>query len=235
MALKGELKEMALHLGADLFGVATADALAAAPPPHRPSDIMADAKSIVVLGMKLLDAQVDLLDSGREQDSYHRRTQEDVFVGHNALVSGEMDKIGYKLARFLERQGFRAYHQPYSGGGTDRRYILGFFSLKHAAQQAGLAAFGRSSLIITPEYGPRVRLTGIVTNAALEPDQPYEGDFCADCPQMCIETCPVSALQSPAGEHPYEIDKFRCQQYLSTKTTCSICLQACPIGNERVR
>ena len=61
MGLKEDLKEMSMRLGADLFGVASADAFNDAPLRHRPMDILTNAKSIIVLGIKMLDAQADII------------------------------------------------------------------------------------------------------------------------------------------------------------------------------
>lgn len=47
---------MSQRLGADLFGVAGGENLDDAPSGHHPADIMADVKSVMVLGIKMLDA-----------------------------------------------------------------------------------------------------------------------------------------------------------------------------------
>jgi epoxyqueuosine reductase QueG len=57
MGLKEDLRDMSIRLGADLFGIASADALNDAPLGHRPTAILPNAKSIIVIGMKVLDAQ----------------------------------------------------------------------------------------------------------------------------------------------------------------------------------
>jgi epoxyqueuosine reductase QueG len=61
MSLKKEAQKMATRLGADFFGVVSADAFDDAPSGHRPKDVLPSAKSIIVIGMKMLDAQTDLL------------------------------------------------------------------------------------------------------------------------------------------------------------------------------
>ncbi|MGD0805371.1 MAG: hypothetical protein ABSA11_15035 [Candidatus Bathyarchaeia archaeon] len=59
--LKEELREEASNYGVDLFGVASAHDFSEAPPGHRPTDILPGAESIIILGLKMLDAQTDLL------------------------------------------------------------------------------------------------------------------------------------------------------------------------------
>lgn len=158
-----------------------------------------------------------------------------MFQGHNTLVSQELDRVGYAIARFLEEKGFKAYHQMASKGGADKRYLKGLLSLKHMAVRVGLGVFGQNSLLITPQYGPRVRLTVVVTNAAITPDTPLTTDFCTDCKNPCTSLCPADALKKPSYSSAYNVDKFACAQYLSTRPTCSICLKVCPIGDRRIR
>lgn len=122
-----------------------------------------------------------------------------------------------------------------STGGTDQRFLTGLLSLKHIAAQAGLGVLGYNSLLITPQYGPRVRLVAIVTDAEMRPDSPLNKNFCENCPNPCISLCPAKALKKPNHEFDYEINKFACSQYTSTRPTCSICLKACPIGSQRVK
>lgn len=233
MGLKEDLNGMAMHLGADLFGVASVDDLNDAPLGHRPTDILPNAKSVIVLGMKMLDTQTDILPT--DGDFFEVSPRQGMFKGHSGFVSQELDRIGYATSRFLEKKNFKAYHQMASTGGVDERYLMGLLSLKHMAVQAGLGVFGRHSLLITPQYGPRVRLTAIVTDAELQADTPIDKDYCKDCGNLCISSCPVNALEKPGHNSPYEINKFACSQYQSTRPTCGICLKVCPIGSQRIR
>ncbi|UCD95942.1 MAG: epoxyqueuosine reductase [Candidatus Bathyarchaeota archaeon] len=232
MVLKEGLRRLAIQRGTDLFGVASSDAFNDAPPTHRPRDVMSDAQSIVALGVKMLDAQTDLLRS--EGDYFDTSPRQRMFQGHNTFISQEIDRVGYSIARLLEKKGFKAYHQMASTGGTDQRFLMGLLSLKHLSVQAGLGVIGRNSLLITPQFGPRVRLTAIVTNAEVAPDEPLEVDFCQHCEKPCIPVCPVKAIEEPSRGEPYRINKYACQQYLSTRPACSLCLKACPVGSSRV-
>ena len=233
MGLKEEVKEMATRVGADVFGVASADAFECAPSEHRPKNVLSDAMSVIVIGMKMLDAQTDNLPTAG--GFFGSSPRQDMFRGHNTFISQELDRIGYAVARFLEKKAFKAYHQMASTGGTDERYLMGLLSLKHMAVQAGLGVFGHSSLLITPQYGPRVRLTAIVTNAEMQPDMPIDKNLCEDCEDLCVSLCPAKALEKPRHDAPYEINKYACHQYLTTRPTCSVCLKVCPVGSQRIR
>lgn len=232
MSLKEELKEQSFNLGADLFGVVEASRFDDAPSGHRPTDVLPGAKSVIVLGMKYLDGMVELLPVGRGVGDYPESPREKMFVGHNAFLSVQLDRIGYALARVLEKKGFKTYHQLASQGGTDDRYLIGMLSLKHIAVEAGLGTFGHHSLLVTPQYGPRVRLTAIVTDAEVEPtDKPLAVNLCDVCIEKpCISHCPAGAIEEPGETEVYRLDKFLCAQYRRTRPTCSVCLKVCVGG-----
>lgn len=60
----------------------------------------------------------------------------------------------------------------------------------------------------------------------MKPDKPVDKNFCETCQNPCISLCPPNALKKPSPESHYELNKFSCSQYLSTRPTCSICLSA---------
>ena len=232
--VKKELSEVAASLGIDFFRVTSADGFENTPEGHRPRDIMPDVKSIIILGMKLLDSQLNILPA-HEREGFSSSRQ-DLYAGHSDIVSHLLDDAGYVIARSLERKGFKAYHVTAARGGVDQRYLMGLLSLKHLAVKAGLGVFGRHSLVITPQYGPRVRLTAILTDAEMEPDPPLAQNFCEKClGNPCITLCPVKALTEPVGDSPYQINKYACRQYLNTRPACAICMKVCPAGSERVK
>ena len=64
------------------------------------------------------------------------------------------------------------------------------------AIDAGLGEIARNGLLITPEYGPRVRLAKVLTDLPLIPDRPIEfgvRDFCLICEQ-CAQKCPSKSI-----------------------------------------
>ena len=76
------------------------------------------------------------------------------------------------------------------------------------AVQAGLGEVGRHSLLITREYGPRLRLDKIFTDMPLEIDEPVRfgvKEFCDIC-QRCSAACPPRAIphQAPSRWNPVE-------------------------------
>jgi reductive dehalogenase len=114
------------------------------------------------------------------------------------------------------------------------------------AIDAGLGELGRHGMLITPEYGPRVRLCKVYTDLPLEVDHPVEfgvGEFCKGC-KLCAETCPVEAISrkrdpgwepacssSSPGALKWYVDGEKCYVYwLDNGTDCSNCVMVCPFN-----
>lgn len=93
-----------------------------------------------------------------------------------------------------DEMGMNAYSLPY-------QIEYGGAFLKDAAVLAGLGVFGRDNLLITPEFGPRIRLRGIFMDADLEPTPRLE-DFspCETCSKPCQHVCPRTAFRSGGYE-----------------------------------
>ena len=76
--------------------------------------------------------------------------------------------------------------------------------LKDAAVMAGLGCIGRNNMVITPEYGPRIRFRALLLNKELEPTGPIEFQPCESCMQPCRAACPVSAFENTVYS-PHEL------------------------------
>ena len=126
-------------------------------------------------------------------------------------TSLEANRSAYYLAKWLRNKGYGvAPVSPFlpldmfkeSGLRAD-------FSHRHAAAEAGLGEIGLNNLLITPQYGPRVKLASIITNAPLEADPRFERTICPreGC-ELCVNNCPVGAF-TPTGE----TDKRKCSHH----------------------
>lgn len=70
--------------------------------------------------------------------------------------------------------------------------------LKDAAALAGLGVMGKNNLLITPEYGPQVRLRAMFLDADLKLSGPIDFHPCDGCAMPCLRACPQDAFQSEA-------------------------------------
>jgi len=115
------------------------------------------------------------------------------------------------------------------------------------AVQAGLGEVGRHSLLITEEYGPRLRLGKIFTDIPLVIDQPKRfgvKEFCEVC-QRCSSACPPKAIPTGAPSRTaYSISNLKgvkkwttfaekCFRFWAGQNSdCSICIRVCPYNRD---
>ena len=152
------------------------------PPGHHPRNLLRGARSVVVMGIHLLDGAFELVPSREYSITYQ-------------VANLELDRSAFHVAKYLQGQGHRALQVPASPP-YDLKRNRGDLSHRHAAQRAGIGVFGKNSLLLSPEFGPRIRLTSVVTDAALEPSVPLDVDLCGDC-DICLHACPVDVFEGP--------------------------------------
>ena len=113
------------------------------------------------------------------------------------------------------------------------------------AIDAGLGEIARNGLLITPAFGPRVRLAKIFTDLPLIPDNPVEfgvWDFCMMC-EKCAKKCPSqSIMYGKPTEKPnnisnregllrWPINAETCLGFWAANgTDCSNCIRTCPFN-----
>ena len=98
-------------------------------------------------------------------------------------------QISRKLKEYIEEHypHIRVYPKPY-------HVEKGGIYLKDAAVEAGLGCIGRNNLLITPEFGAKVRLRAIALSEELPSFGPLEFDPCRDCAKPCTAACPREAF-----------------------------------------
>ena len=116
------------------------------------------------------------------------------------------------------------------------------------AIQAGLGQYGRHGLLITPEFGPRVRIAKIFTDLPLVADEPIDfgvTETCNIC-RRCSDACPVKAISFDApnfdthdgishlkGVKKWTINAKQCFKFwVNQGTDCSICIRVCPYNKD---
>lgn len=100
----------------------------------------------------------------------------------------ELIRINRKLSAWVEDTfAIKTHKKPY--------YVeKGGIFLKDAAFLAGLGCIGNNNLLLTPEYGSRVRLRAMLLEAELNPTGPIDFDPCDGCEEFCRTACPQSAF-----------------------------------------
>src|SRR5512140_2319896 len=82
-------------------------------------------------------------------------------------------KLQRRAVRFLKARGHRTLAIPPDSDrkkGTFVSQLYSLFNHKMAATSAGLGWIGRNGLLISADYGPRLSLATILTDAHLKPD-----------------------------------------------------------------
>jgi len=91
-------------------------------------------------------------------------------------------------------------------------------------------------MLLTPEYGPRVRFGSVFTAAELPADPLMKEGLCTRC-MRCVKMCPAAALDRE--DYPQGLtNKKRCSAHsaeLAQKgiSPCGICIKVCPVGEDR--
>jgi len=185
------------------------------------------AKSVVVFSMEIMREVLDLASPTRIQGA---ASTTDLLNTDGQYLSGRLTRASYDFARAMRDAGYSTLPLPATDCPTDDRFMMAVFSYKHAAQAAGLGRLGWHSLLITPEYGPRVRLGVCLTGAELGPAGESKVAFNCERCRKCIDICPAGAIKEPSPDEPYHIDKFACNGYRTAAGGCSECMRVCPPG-----
>jgi epoxyqueuosine reductase len=190
----------------------------------RSTVFLPSVKSVLVLGKETYQEVVSLLEPSKGAGEAEPG---EIFSAHADYVNGRLNRAVHELADLFHKERYRSVPLPAAIGViTDQRFLTALFSYKHAAELAGLGTIGRHSLLINPEFGPRVRLACLLTEAVLEPSPRALKDYCAGC-EACIRVCPARAIQAPGSGQAYSINKFACRAYRQVGLVCSVCLKVC--------
>ncbi len=157
------------------------------------------------------------------------------FTPGNGVLRMQSKKLRVWLS---EELGIKALSLPY-------QIEYGGAFLKDSAALAGLGVIGKNNLLVTPEFGTRLRLRGIFMEAELEPTGPSNFDPCNGCDMPCHQSCPRDAFRSGSFERPYckeeNDERYANEEMLDGSVMgieeaslvmkpCRFCELACPVA-----
>ncbi|MBA4373918.1 MAG: epoxyqueuosine reductase [Thermodesulfovibrio sp.] len=227
-----ELKAFCKSSGADLAGIADLAPFQKGWP-TLPEDLLLPYSRAVSIAVRLED---DILNTIISHPTIE-------YAEHYRAVNAELDRLAAEAVAWIAGRGFRAEAVPASKI-MDTENLLGAVSHKALARMAGIGWQGKSLLIISPEFGPRIRLATVLTDMPLPPDGPIE-NRCRAC-SACINDCPVSAIRHTTagtayGSREEALVFSRCAERTHANSLrpgiqariCGVCVKACPFGRSR--
>lgn len=229
-AMAAEIKHVARTFGADLVGVTGFDErwvytkkYSRRRESEKPQDLPEGLSHVIVIAQSM---DRDLI---RTVPSALSGTATGLGYAHDTVVL-----LG--LAQYIINLGYRAVPSM-----NDTALAIPF------AIQAGLGEYGRHGLVITEEFGPRVRFGKIFTDLPLAHDRPKRfgvKEFCDVC-RACTAACPAKAI--PDGEpsaavhnvsnirgvRKWSVDGEKCFRFWANQNSdCSICVRVCPYNRD---
>ena len=223
-----EIKRLARFFGADLCGITDIDSRwhyterpdtkAMKPVPN---DLPAGLTHVIVMGHEMDKELVDTYPSALAGAATGRE------YSHEAAIV-------MQLGAYIRNLGYNAVASM-----NDTALVIPY------AIKAGLGEYGRNQMVLTPEFGPRVRFSKIFTDMPLAVDAVRElglSRYCQDC-IICADACPPKALPkgvpSFVGDRPSTIKGVKkwsanCEAcfgyWAKIKTDCAICMRVCPFN-----
>ncbi|MCP4328165.1 MAG: hypothetical protein GY791_06990 [Alphaproteobacteria bacterium] len=186
-----DIKDKAKSLGADLIGIADGEVMDENPPdpadPQRPSDISDyDAGRVIVLAKRYTSGTTRL----KRWDERHKYYNDE-------LTITALEEIALELVLWLEDQGYPAliipptHTDPWRYRDDPAAHRKSLLSLNHAAVEAGLGTLGLNLQLLTPEFGPRVMLSAVLSSVPVVCDSRRTEALCLgpSCGR-CSRTCP---------------------------------------------
>ena len=150
-------------------------------------------------------------------------------------VYGSLGLVVNEIARWLRKQGVRCQSNHPMGGLVNTPSLAG---------KAGMGGQSRFGLLITPEYGPRIRLAPVfIEHKYFEFTDTREHDWIEDYCELCMQCekeCPGQAIRSEKtitidkvpgiGAMRTCIDREKCFEYFTKTMGCSVCVKGCPFS-----
>jgi epoxyqueuosine reductase QueG len=212
----GIVKQYGMDAGANIVGIAASKDFILAPNGFKPSDVLKDCISVVVLGITFSPEVLNGID--------------EYSASRNVMLTG-MTKMAKEVAKRINSDGYKTKAISASGGkwieGDGRKEQFGHISLKHAAEIAGLGVIGKNYLLTNPQYGNLLWFSAVLTDANLIPDEKAQFTMCDNC-NKCVEACPAGALDDIESFGKKGCSKFYTIENRKFKVKCFSCRTVCP-------
>ena len=191
-----EVKAKARGFGADLVGIAAGAVIDANPPdasdPRTPARITDhDGGRVIVMAKHYTGGTTRIL----RWDDRHKYYNDE-------LTLTALEEASLELVFWLEDRGYPAivipptHVDPWRYMDKPSEHQKPLLSMEHAAVEAGLGTLGLNRQLLTPEFGPRVLLTAVLTSIEVECDAPMAESLClGPACGRCLKACPGDVIR----------------------------------------
>lgn len=228
--LKKKIKREAKKLGINLIGFTNVERWseqAEIDPAYFPQTIWPWSKTVISLAVQIYLPMLETTPSVVYSELYN-------------TTNRYLDESAYRLANVLNGLGYRAHFFPRDCYGDISVLVKkpeAAFSHVIAAKYAGLGTIGMNHTLLTKEYGPRVRLVSVITDAEITPDPMLKEELCLKC-KLCTKKCPMQAFTPNDDKIIADMDKHKCAEYHQKlknefRYPCGVCTAVCPVGADR--
>lgn len=230
VAMAREIRKVAAFVGADLCGITDFDErwlytarIDTRDMSEAPHGLPEGLTHVIVLGHEMDESLVATYPSALAGAATGRE------YSHEAAIV-------MQLAAYIRNLGYEAVASM-----NDTALVIPY------ALKAGLGEYARNQLVITPEFGPRLRFSKVFTNLPLAVDAPKPlgvRAFCDICTK-CADACPVGALpygppteggpnrSAIRGVVKWTSDAEKCFGFWAAQASdCAICLRVCPFNRD---
>lgn len=160
------------------------------------------------------------------------------YFQHYRAVNAKLDSLALDVIRYIEDKGFNAFPIAASQStNDDKSAYRGVFAHKTAACLSGVGYIGKNALLLTEEFGSKVRLATVLTDMPLERQREIIDRGCGSC-EICKKACPAGAISGINFEVGMKREDFfdaeKCSNNMKNYkdigrgAVCGICIKVCP-------
>ena len=215
------IRNAAKREGVDLIGFAGKERFASVDAQHNPFSIFPEGKTVIMIGKRICRGSLRGVEEGTNFGDYR-------LFGLNWLEDEFLSLACYNVVRALENEGWEAvplFPNPAELGPQGVSVAEGrpapnvYPDFEYAAVACGIAEYGMSGILLTPEFGSRQRFHMIITDAEIPSSPLLEKKVCDGCGK-CAAACPYGAIDTAHTKDidicgkkmsVYEVDEAKCR------------------------
>jgi len=214
-SIKCEIDRFLCNERVSVYGVAAAKQLPFVPKSFSPRAVLRGAKSIICYGIQIPKGVI-----------YAETDSLDLYWRYCSIQYKMLDSVSNRLCLFLEEKNCSAtpIYSCFPWKVVNREF-WGHLPLVYWAEEAGLGRLAKCGLLITPQYGTRILLGGVMTTQKLEPSEKLNEDICPPDCFDCVDACPAKAIGRTG-----KVDHNSCMRYSTSNPLLTLALDNQKIG-----